>query len=340
MRQTSFRRRALALAGLTAAAALTLSACSGTGSDEQGGDAAAEKITVGISQFAPHPALDAATEGFKEAFTDAGYVEGETVEFDLQNAQGEQQNAVTIAQEFSTSDLDAVLAVATPAAQAAAQAITEVPILFTAVTDAVEAELVESNEKPGSNITGTSDAVPAEALQGQFDLIKELVPDAKKVGIVYASGEVNSEVQVKDATKVADGMGLEIETQTVTTANDIAQATEALGDVDAIYVPTDNMVVTGLSALIQVAEEKKIPVIAAEAGTVQSGAIATFGIDYKALGKQTGEMAVKIIKDGADPADMSVETAATLANTVNPGAAERMGVKLPESITKDADVVE
>jgi len=339
MRQTSFRRRALALAGITAAAALTLSACSGTGSDDKGGDAA-EKITVGISQFAPHPALDAATEGFKEAFADAGYVEGETVEFDLQNAQGEQQNAVTIAQEFSTSDLDAVLAVATPAAQAAAQAITEVPVLFTAVTDAVEAELVESNEKPGSNLTGTSDAVPAEALQGQFDLIKELVPDAKKVGIVYASGEVNSEVQVKDATKVAEGMGIEIETQTVTTANDIAQATEALGDVDAIYVPTDNMVVTGVAALIQVAEEKKIPVIAAEAGTVESGAIATMGIDYHALGKQTGEMAVKILKDDADPAEMPVETAATLANTVNPGAAERMGVKLPESITKDADVVE
>ncbi|MBL3685508.1 ABC transporter substrate-binding protein [Leucobacter zeae] len=338
MRQTSFRRRALALTGIAAAAALTFSACSGTGS-EDGGDAA-EKITVGISQFAPHPALDAATEGFKEAFADAGYVEGETVEFDLQNAQGEQQNAVTIAQEFSTSDLDAVLAVATPAAQAAAQAITEVPVLFTAVTDAVEAELVESNEQPGSNVTGTSDAVPAEALQGQFDLIKELVPDAKKVGIVYASGEVNSEVQVKDATKVADGMGIEIVTQTVTTANDIAQATEALGDVDAIYVPTDNMVVTGVAALIQVAEEQKIPVIAAEAGTVESGAIATMGIDYHALGKQTGEMAVKILKDGADPADMAVETATTLANTVNPGAAERMGVKLPESITKDADVVE
>lgn len=336
MRQTPFRRRALALASITAAAALTLTACSG-GSDSSGGDdASGETLKVGISQFAPHPALDAATEGFQEAFEEAGL----DVEFELENAQGEQQNAVTIAQNFSTSDLDLVLAVATPSAQAAAQAITDKPVLFTAVTDAVEAELVESNEKPGGNVTGTSDAVPEDALQGQFDLIKELVPDAKKVGIVYASGEVNSEVQVKNATEVADGMGIEIVTQTVTTANDIAQATEALGDVDAIYVPTDNMVVTGVAALVQVAEEKKIPVIAAEAGTVEGGAIATLGIDYKALGKQTGEMAVKILQDGADPAEMPVEFAKTLANTVNPAAAERMGVTLPDSVTEGADVVE
>ena len=335
MRQTSFRRRALAIAGITAAAALTLTACSG-GADTAEGGADAAEYKIGISQFAPHPALDAATEGFQEAFDDAGI----KAEFDLQNAQGEQQNAVTIAQSFADSDVDLVLAVATPSAQAAAQAIADKPVLFTAVTDAVEAELVESNEAPGSNVTGTSDAVPSDALEGQFGLIVELVPDAKKVGIVYASGEVNSEVQVKDATAVAEDMGIEIVTQTVTTANDIAQATEALGDVDAIYVPTDNMVVTGVASLVKVAEEKQIPVIAAEAGTVEGGAIATMGIDYKALGKQTGEMAVKILKDGADPAKTPVEFAKVLANTVNPGAAERMGVTLPDSLLKGADIVE
>jgi len=332
MRQTPLRRRALAFAGITAAAALTLTACSG---DDSNGEGAAE-FTVGISQFAPHPALDAATEGFQEAFDEAGI----EVEFDLQNAQGEQQNAVTIAQSFADSDVDLVLAVATPSAQAAAQAIADVPVLFTAVTDAVEAELVESNDEPGSNVTGTSDAVPSDALEGQFGLIVELVPDAKKVGIVYASGEVNSEVQVKDAEAVAESMGIEIVTQTVTTANDIAQATEALGDVDAIYVPTDNMVVTGVASLVKVAEEKQIPVIAAEAGTVEGGAIATMGIDYKALGKQTGEMAVKILQDGADPAKTPVEFAKVLANTVNPGAAERMGVTLPDSLLEGADIVE
>lgn len=336
MRQTSFRRRALALVGLSAAAALTLSSCASgndAGDAEAGGDG--DSYRIGISQFAPHPALDAASEGFKAAFEEAGL----EVEFDEQNAQGEQATAVTIAESFANEDLDLALAIATPAAQALASSVSTYPVLFTAVTDAVEADLVDSNEEPGGNITGTSDAVPPEALEGQFDLITEMVPDAEKVGIVYASGEVNSEVQVEQATEVAADRDLEVVTQTVTTANDIAQATEALGDVDAIYVPTDNMVVNGIAALVQVAEQKQIPVIAAEAGTVEGGAIATMGIDYEALGKQTGEMAIAIL-EGGDPASTPVEMAATLANTVNPAAAERMGVEIPDSVMEGADVVE
>lgn len=338
MRPSSLRRRALALAGISAVAALTLSACSSpdsTDTDTSTGGDAATTYSIGISQYAPHPALDAATEGFKKALEDAGI----DADIDFQNAQGEQPQAVTIADTFAEANLDLILAVATPAAQALAQKVDSVPVLFTAVTDPVAAELVESNEAPGFNLTGTSDAVPADALAGQFDLILELAPDAKKVGIVYASGEVNSEVQVADATKVAGELGIEIVTQTVTTANDIAQATEALGDVDAIYVPTDNMVVAGVSALIKVAEEKKIPVIAAEAGTVESGAIATLGIDYFQLGYETGEMAVKILQ-GAQPESTPVQFASKLANTVNPAAAERMGVTLPESLLAEADIVE
>ena len=339
MRQTSFRRRALAIAGVTAAAALTLAGCS-SAPEAEGGDGAGsdlEKVSIGISQLVQHPALDSATEGFKQAFIDAGYVEGETVEFDVQNANGEQATAVTIAQTFATSDNDLVLAVATPAAQAAAQAITDKPVLFTAVTDAVQAELVESNEEPGANLTGTSDMAP---LEDQLKMIKEIVPDAKKVGIVYASGEVNSEVQVKAAEEAATGLDLEIVTKTVTTANDIAQATEALGDVDAIYVPTDNMVVAGIASLVQVAEEKQIPVIGAESGTVEGGAIATLGIDYTELGKQTGEMAIKILQDGEDPAAMPVEFAKEFSYVVNPAAAERMGVEIPASILDEAETVE
>ena len=336
MRQTSFRRRALALVGLSAAAALTLTSCAnGNDAGDEGAGGEGESYSIGISQFAPHPALDAASEGFKAAFEEAGL----EVEFDEQNAQGEQATAVTIAESFANEDLDLALAIATPAAQALASSVSTYPVLFTAVTDAVEADLVDSNEEPGGNITGTSDAVPPEALEGQFDLITEMVPDAKKVGIVYASGEVNSEVQVEQATEVAADRDLEIVTQTVTTANDIAQATEALGDVDAIYVPTDNMVVNGIAALVQVAEQKQIPVIAAEAGTVEGGAIATMGIDYEALGKQTGEMAIAIL-EGGDPASTPVEMAATLANTVNPAAAERMGVEIPDSVMEGADVVE
>lgn len=340
MRQTSFRRRALSLVGIAAAVTLTLTSCSSAPADDKGnaGAETVETVNIGISQFVQHPALDAAAEGFKQAFIDAGYVDGETVIFDLQNANGEQSTAVTIAQSFATSDDDLVLAIATPAAQAAAQAIADKPVLFTAVTDAVSAELVDSNEKPGANVTGTVDAVPADALKSQLELIKEINPDAKTVGIVYASGEVNSEVQVKAAEEVAKELGLEIVTKTVTTANDIAQATEALGEVDAIYVPTDNMVVSGIASLVQVAEKAQIPVIGAEPGTVEGGAVATYGIDYTKLGKQTGEMAIRIL-EGADPATTPVETPSELSYVVNVEAAKRMGVEIPQEILDQATVV-
>ncbi|GAA2836340.1 putative ABC transport system substrate-binding protein [Leucobacter komagatae] len=330
MRLTSFRRSGIALAGL-AAAALTLSACSSPAATDSGDEAKAS-YKIGVSQFVQHPALDAATAGFKQAFDDAGV----KVEWDDQNANGDQATAVTIAQNFASSDLDLVLAVATPAAQTAAQAITDKPILFTAVTDAVEGQLVESNEKPGGNVTGTSDLAPFDE---QLALLKEVAPGAKKVGIVYASGEVNSQVQVDAVTEAAGPLGLEVVTKTVTTANDIAAATEALGDVDAIYVPTDNMVVAGIASLVQVAEDKQIPVIGAEAGTVEGGAVITLGIDYTKLGYQTGEMALKVL-EGADPATMPVEVSNEFAYVVNEDAAKRMGATIPEAILAEAEKVE
>ncbi|MFF8819327.1 ABC transporter substrate-binding protein [Leucobacter sp. NPDC015123] len=330
MRLTSFRRSGIALAGL-AVAALTLNACSSPAATDSGDEAKAS-YKIGVSQFVQHPALDAATAGFKQAFDDAGV----EVEWDDQNANGDQATAVTIAQGFASSDLDLVLAVATPAAQTAAQAITDKPILFTAVTDAVEGQLVESNEAPGGNVTGTSDLAPFDE---QLALLKEVAPGAKKVGIVYASGEVNSQVQVDAVTEAAGPLGLEVVTKTVTTANDIAAATEALGDVDAIYVPTDNMVVAGIASLVQVAEDKQIPVIGAEAGTVEGGAVITLGIDYTKLGYQTGEMALKVL-EGADPATMPVEVSNEFAYVVNEAAAKRMGATIPEAILAEAEKVE
>lgn len=334
MRQTSLRRRALALVGIAAASALALTGCSGSASNDSGSgsDSGAKSVKIGISQLVQHPALDAATKGFKQALEDSGM----KVTFDEQNAQGEQANAVTIAQKFASSDADLYLAVATPAAQALAQAVTNKPVLFTAVTDAVSAQLVKSNEQPGGNVTGTSDAAPIDK---QLEMLKQIVPDAKTVGIVYSSGEVNSEVQVKAAEEAGKKQGLAFKTQTVTTANDIAQAAEALGDVDAIYVPTDNMVVAGIASLVQVAEKKQIPVIGAEAGTVEGGAVATLGIDYEKLGYQTGQLAVKILKDGKKPADLPVETAKEFSYVVNEGAAKRMGATIPADILGKAEKV-
>lgn len=320
--------RAKLLTGLVATTALVLTGCSGA--DDGGSGDGSGSYTIGINQLVQHPALDSATEGFKQAFADAGV----DVEFNEQNANGEQGTALTIAQQMASDDLDLALAVATPAAQAMAQNITNFPLLFTAVTDPVQAELVDSMEEPGANVTGTSDAAPIEE---QLELLQELVPDAETIGIVYASGEVNSQVQVDQAQEAAGPLGLTIETQTVTTVNEIQQAVEALGDVDAIYVPTDNMVVSGIASLVQVAEAKQIPVIAAEAGTVEGGAVATIGIDYTELGRQTGEMALRILQDGADPATMPVETAAEFTYVVNEDAAERLGVVIPEDILAEAE---
>lgn len=323
-----------ALAVVAATALLALAGCSGSGSSPDTGGDGPDSIKVGISQFVQHPALDAATAGFKEALADAGYTEGENVEYDVQNAQGEVPNANTIATTFASGNYDLVLAVATPSAQAAAQAIMNYPVLFTAVTDPVAAGLVDSNEAPGANITGTSDINPVAE---QLKLLTEIDPDAKKVGIVYSSGEVNSEVQVKLAKEAAAELGLTISEATVSNASDIQQATNSLGDVDAIYVPTDNVVVAGLAALIQIAEQKGIMVIGAEAGTVEGGAVATVGIDYHKLGYQTGEMAVRILTEDADPATMPVETSKEFELVINPGAAKRMGVEIPQAVVDRAD---
>lgn len=316
-------------AGL-AAAALALAGCSG-GS----GDSSSDVVDIGIMQIVEHPALDAAREGFKQALLDGGYVEGETVRFDEQNAQGDQATATSIAGTFASGGFDMVLAIATPTAQAAAQAITDIPILITAVTEPQEAGLVDTWEAPGGNLTGTSDKNPVEE---QLGLIRELVPDAATVGIVYSSGEVNSQVQVDLAQAAAAALGLELKLATIANAGEVQQAAESL-DVDAFYVPTDNNVVSALEALIQVAEAKQIPVIAAESSSVERGAIATYGLDYTKLGYQTGEMALRILKDGADPATMPIETQTELQLVVNSGAAARMGVEIPQSMLDRADQV-
>lgn len=312
----------------TALAATTLVGCS----SESKNTAAKDSYTIGINQLVQHPALDAAAAGFKEAFEEAGV----NVEWDEQNANGEQSTAVSIAQQMAGKKHDLDLAIATPAGQAMAQAIKNTPLLFTAVTDPVAAELVASLDAPGKNVTGTSDIAPIDK---QVELLRQLVPDAKSIGVVYASGEVNSQVQVDELKKVAEPLGLEVKTQTVTSVTEIPQAVTALGDVDTIYVPTDNMVVSGIASLIKVANEKKIPVIGAESGTVEGGAAATLGIDYKALGHQTGEMALRILREGADPAKTPVETANEFTYVINEEAAKAQGIEIPAEILQQAEKV-
>lgn len=327
---STMRRRLTVFSAIAATAAFALSAC--TPSVTEGTVSSGEGYQIGITQITSHPALDSARDGFKEAFSEAGV----EVSFDEQNAQGDQATATAIASKFATANLDLVLAIATPSAQSLAQVIADTPVLFTAVTDPVAAQLVTSMEAPGTNITGTTDMNPVKE---QLELVKKLVPTATKVGIVYSSGEVNSEVQVAAAKKEAAALGLEIVESTVTNSAEVQQATQALGAVDAIYVPTDNTVVSALASVLQVAIDMKIPVIGAEADTVRNGAIATLGIDYFALGKQTGEMALRVLKDGANPATMPVEQQKTYSLIVNKKAAVECGLTLPADFVSSADEV-
>lgn len=319
------------VAALGLATALLATACGGGATDTAttDGTAAAESVSIGITQIVAHPSLDAARDGFKAALADAGF----DVTYDEQNAQGDQSTAASIAGTFASANHDLILAIATPTAQSAVQAISDTPILFTAVTDPVSADLVASLEAPGGNVTGTSDANP---VREQLQLVTRLAPDAKRVGIVYSSGEVNSQVQVDWAKEAAAELGLEIVEAAVSTSAEVQQAAESL-DVDAFYVPTDNTVVSALESLIQVAEAKQLLTIAAEGDSVSRGTVATYGIDYYKLGYQTGEMAVKILRGEADPATMPVETQSELQLYLNLGAAARMGVTIPEDLRAEAD---
>ena len=321
------RRVAATLSALALATGLVAcSSDSASSSDSAGGDS----YSIGINQLVQHPSLDAAADGFQAAFEDAGV----DVDWDIQLANGEQSTAVSISQQMAGSDNDLFLAIATPAAQAMSKSVKNKPLLFTAVTDPIAAELVDSLEKPGANVTGTSDVAPIEE---QVGLIGELVPDAKTIGVVYSSAEVNSKVQVEALTKAAKAKGIEVKSQTVTSVTEIPQALEAMGDVDTIYVPTDNMVVSGISSLIKVANDKKIPVIAADSGAVEGGAAATLGIDYTELGRQTGEMALKILRDGADPASLPVETATEYTYVINEEAVKAQGLEIPAEILDKAE---
>lgn len=308
------------------AATLLLAACGGTDTGSASGQ---DTYQIGITQIVSHPSLDASRDGFKQAITDAGL----QAEFDEQNAQGDQATATSIATKFATDGKDLVLAIATPTAQAAAQALTDVPVLFTAVTDPVSAELVDSLQSPGGNVTGTTDLNPVAE---QIALAKQLAPEATTIGIIYSSGEVNSQVQVELAKEAAAAAGLTVKEAAVSNSSEVAQGAQSLADVDVLYVPTDNVVVSALESVLQVAEAEKIPVVAGEGDSVERGAVATYGIDYYKLGRQTGEMAVRILTEDADPASMAVESQAETALVVNTAAAERMGVQIPQELLDQA----
>ena len=321
---------AVGLAGCGTTAASTNAGSSGSGT------AGPKAVKVGIIQIVEHPALDAARKGFLETLKANGYEEGKNLTLDYKNAQGDQSTLNAIAQQFASTKPDLVLAIATPSAQAMAAASNTIPILITAVTDPVAAKLVNSMDKPGTNVTGTTDMNP---LKEQFELLKKLVPQAKKVGVIYNAGEVNSQVQVKMAKEVGAAMGLGIVEKTVASTADVQQATQALvGQVDVVYVPTDNLVVSAAPTLLQVTNKAKIPVISGESSVVDKGALGTIGINYENLGKQTGEMALKVLK-GSKPQDMAIESQKDFDTVINKTSAALLGIKIPDDL-KNAKLIE
>jgi putative tryptophan/tyrosine transport system substrate-binding protein len=318
------------------AALLLLTACGG-GSDTASGDKE-KTVKIGITQIVEHPSLDAAREGFIEALKDAGYEEGKNLKLDYQNAQGDMNNNASIAQKLVSDKNDLILAIATPSAQSAIQATKDIPILFTAITDPVGAELVQSLEKPGGNATGTSDTHP-DAIKNTIAAIKKFVPDAKKVGIIYNNGEPNSVVNVKHAKEALEAAGLEAVETTISASSEVKQAAESMvGRVDVMYIPKDNTVVAALESVITVANDKDIPTFVGEGDSVKRGAFASYGFDYHDLGYTTGKMAVEILK-GTKPSEMPVGFPENLELFVNKKAAKEEGVNLTEDMLKDAKIV-
>jgi len=290
---------------------------------------------IGINQLVRHEALDASYQGFVDALKDAGYIDGENIKIDYQNAQNDQSTLNTIATKLVNDGSDLILAIATSSAQAVANATRDIPILLTAVTDPASSELVESNEAPGGNVSGTSDLTP---VKNQIELLTQLVPEAKTIAILYSSSESNSKIQVEMAKEAAAELNLEVMEATVSNTNDIEQVVQSLvGKVDAIYAPTDNTIASGMPTVAMVANPNGIPVICGEEGMVSKGGLATYGIDYYKLGYLTGEQAVRIIRDKASTATMPIEylPADEYSLTINEEVANQLGIEIPKELISE-----
>jgi putative ABC transport system substrate-binding protein len=289
---------------------------------------------IDVLQLVTHPALDKAFEGFREELTALITADGKTVAFHLKNANGEEATCTTIANQFKASKSDLVLAIATPAAQAAASAITDKPILFTAVTDAVAAGLVDTNEYPRHNVSGTSD--DNRMVKEQLELIKMLVPGIAKIAFIYNTAEVNSEVQLTNVTAKAGELSLEVVPKPVTDLNDIEAAINSIGnDVGAIYLPTDNLIASAAENVHakNKARSTPLPIVAAETGINDACGIATYAISYYELGRQTARMAYKILVEGAKVEEMPVEWAEGDPEiSINEAIAAEIGFTIPQEV--------
>lgn len=284
---------------------------------------------VGVLQVVQHPSLDKAYKGFKEGLKESGYTEGKNLKIDYQNAQNSQDNLKSMSEKLIDDKSDLILGIATPAAQSIANATEDIPTVVTAVTDLKAAKLVNSNSKPGRNVTGTTDMV---SIDKQIELLLSIVPKAKTIGVMYNAGESNSKIQADLAIAALKKAGVKVLVKTANTTNDVQQVTETLANkVQGIYVPTDNTFASAASIIGKVVKEKKIPLVAGSTDQIKQGGLASIGIDYEELGKQTGKMAARILDGKAKPSDIPVEKANHLNLVINKEMAKALGIN-PKSI--------
>lgn len=327
------KRRWMTYAAALFSIVLILAACggkkesSGSSANDQNDDneKEGEKYTIGVTQIVEHPSLDSALKGFERAIKDAGL----DVEYDKQNAQNDNSSNSTIANNLAGAGVDLIFANSTPSAQAAASATQDIPIVFTSVTDAVAAELVASNEEPGGNVTGTIDNHP-DAISNTMKFLKEQI-GAKKVGMIFNSGEQNSRLQVDQVKEILKDMDMEVVEASVATSADVKQAAESLvGSVDSLYIITDNTVVSALESVVSVANDNKIPMMVGEFDSVERGGLGAYGFEYYDIGYEAGEMAAKILKGEATPDSLPVQVPQNLKLVVNKKTVETIGLEIQD----------
>ncbi|MDO5041007.1 MAG: ABC transporter substrate binding protein [Peptoniphilus sp.] len=292
-----------------------------------------KNIKVGIIQFTQHVALDRSREGFLEELEALGY----TVEENTVNVSGEISLIPTTAKKFEGDAVDIIYAIATPAAQGAKNAVTDIPIIFNAVTDPQSAELVDTNEEPGGNVTGVSDYFSIET---QLKNFLELFPDSKKLGVLYSTGEANSEAQIKELEEVTANLGIELIKAGVTTTNDVSAAMASLvTKIDSYVAIQDNLASSAASVISDSLKQAQIPSFAGEAGPVENGMLFSDGIDYIELGKSAGKIADEII-NGKSPAEIPVIFSTQANRTVNKTTADALGIEADSDLFKDAQIVD
>jgi putative tryptophan/tyrosine transport system substrate-binding protein len=327
-----------AIGGIFLMALLVLSGCGsskGSSSESNSEEGKKETFKIGITQFVAHPSLDEALKGFQQAIKDKGL----NVDYDIQNAQGDQSNTQTIANNFVGDNVDLIFANATPSALAAANATKDIPIVFTSVTDPVGAGLVKEMENPGGNVTGTTDTHP-DAIPKTVKFIDQYL-DGKRIGMIYNSGEQNSVAQIDLVKKATEGTDLKIVEASVSTSAEVKQAAESLvGKVDCFYIITDNTVVSALDSVISVANENDIPLFVGELDSVKKGGFAAYGFEYYDIGYEAGEMAAKILTEGKKPSELPVQYPQNLKLLINKKAAAEMNVKILDEWSKEAEFIE